>query len=106
MKNQLEYSWTVDEMMKTYGTKEEEKSDAMTGDGKKCEADTTVATVSTSPSLGVGRSAYFMKRSASCANPFRKPLVKVSVPKTKSDAKEESENRPDGQKSVLEDATA
>ncbi|KAK6741508.1 hypothetical protein RB195_009393 [Necator americanus] len=60
----------------------------------------TATSLSTSTfSTTVGRSAYFVRRSASCANPFRKPVIKATSETLKSDSKEEPEETPkDGRK--------
>ncbi|KAL6733687.1 hypothetical protein Aduo_004314 [Ancylostoma duodenale] len=95
LKNQANCSWTVDEVMKMYGSQDSTStpttSTAAAATGIKSQPTiATAATITTvTASTGLGRSAYFVRRSASCANPFRKPVLKPASATPKSDAKEE-----------------
>ncbi|EYC36416.1 hypothetical protein Y032_0898g2933 [Ancylostoma ceylanicum] len=95
LKNQADCSWSVDEVMKMYGSQESTYTTRTsitetTAAANSQPAVLTAATITTvTASTGLGRSAYFVRRSASCANPFRKPVLKPTSIAPKSDAKEE-----------------
>ncbi|PIO59807.1 hypothetical protein TELCIR_18717 [Teladorsagia circumcincta] len=63
VKNEANSSWTVEEVMKIYGS--ETKTEA-----KASKAVSSLV-------IPAGCSPYFVRRSASCANPFRKPEIKA-----------------------------
>lgn len=78
VKNEAGVSWNVDELMKTYGSQ------------SKSENTNSVPPLS----YHSEKSAYFMGRTGSCSNPFRKPVIKPS--KTTSNSSTNSTKLPAG----------
>ncbi|RCN32150.1 XPG protein [Ancylostoma caninum] len=99
LKNQANCSWTVDEVMKMYGSQgaTSTPSTSTTAAAAATKSQPTVASAATittvTASTGLGRSAYFVRRSASCANPFRKPVLKPISTTPKADAKGENSQK-------------
>ncbi|WKX96484.1 hypothetical protein Q1695_012711 [Nippostrongylus brasiliensis] len=73
VKNEADRKWSVEEMLKIYGS--------------QSKTETLGGTTSYSPC----RSAYFVRRSASCSNPFRKPIIKA--PENATTGKSKTEDR-------------
>ncbi|XGW16490.1 hypothetical protein V3C99_001724 [Haemonchus contortus] len=77
LKNEASNNWTVEEMMKVYGS--------------QTKIETTKDLLASSPVISSGSSAYFVRRSASCANPFRKPVIKTPTASRSSESPASSE---------------